>query len=157
VSLKIGWVVVAENVTRRDDGLVDIVGGGLDHFVVASYPATQVFGLAVETHGISEPGRQYDITISVLDDQGETVGKPVVGGIIPSEQVGEPEGYEAGDITAVQLVAPFERSGVYRISAWIDGSNFTLPVVIRQPSDYENFEELARNLFAVSKDEIKPQ
>lgn len=132
MSMKIDWVIACNAVTTHDQ-LADIQGAGVDHLGILQFPAEHTFRLAVRAKGLPDKGKQYDLTISMLNEQGDQVGAPVTGGVSFVDRTpGDPPDFEVGDIVAVDLPVHLERPGIYTISAWIDGNPYKLPIVVVQ-------------------------
>lgn len=133
--MRVDWVIAARWVQRDGGGLVEIKGGGIDHIAVPDFPARVDINIAARVVGVPDPGKSYDLTVSVLDEQNDEVSPPLTGGIsFEQTEPGDPPDFPVSDTLAVTARGiPIERPGIYVISAWIDGSGYRLPIrVLKQ-------------------------
>ncbi len=158
MPLRVDWVIPCQGV-KSHDFIVDMENAGWSRISFFNFPASGTFNLVVRVAGERDEGKQYTLSVSILDDHGDPVGE-----VLEAEIEFEPEpadmtsGFQGrGSLIALEAVVPFARPGIYTISAWVDGSPYRLPILVAQKPGHEEFErfrDLAQKIIAVPKDGI---
>jgi hypothetical protein len=130
--MRLDWALLANAAEGPPDGLVYILGAGIDTMWREQFPAP--FGGAMVLRMVTtrlESGRAHKVEVHCSDEDGKPVlAKPIVL-IVPPREVprDHPAGWDLAANIVINLAAvPFEKPGFYRFEIMVDDQQVrTLP------------------------------
>lgn len=136
MTMRVDWVIACQDAVKRSDRMVDMVGAGVDHIKVSSFPSRVKLTLAARFIGTFEQGKLYNFSVSILDPQLNECNEPLVGIIEPSPlEPDDPSDWEAADLIAVDAFFTAKTHGIYTVSAWTDANPYHLRLNLIHDTD----------------------
>jgi hypothetical protein len=131
--VRIDWAVVCRYI-EVNGGLATIVGGGIDTYTLAAFPADLQVIMAVRVVAQDDevgPDRPHTFGVKVLDPSMEPISELPTPFTLGGSRHKRP-GWESGTILSVVHVFHAETPGVYTIDLSVDGRSHPVSIVVQQ-------------------------
>lgn len=127
--MRVDWIIACHEATVTDR-LANIMGAGVDHIRVPSFPAPVTLNLVAHVVGRAE-GRTHTLTFSLTAPDGNDFDLPPYGEVDTTDVLEDyPSDWEPGAMVTMKTRLEAQQAGVYVVTAWIDGASRQLPVRI---------------------------